>query len=93
MQEVTSETAEQYANEIGALYLETSAKDDTNVHDIFVQLSKWDTPSVIPESLAGGEILICCFRVGKRLPPPPENSNASLGTVNMHKPPSNGPCC
>lgn len=40
MQEVTTETAEQYANEIGALYLETSAKDDTNVHDIFVQLSK-----------------------------------------------------
>ena len=29
-----------YAEEIGALYLETSAKDDTNVQDIFVKLSK-----------------------------------------------------
>lgn len=28
-----------YAEEIGALYLETSAKDDTNVQDIFVKLS------------------------------------------------------
>lgn len=28
-----------YAEEIGALYLETSAKDDLNVQDIFVQLS------------------------------------------------------
>jgi len=66
--EITTEAAEQYANEIGAMYLETSAKDDTNVHDIFVQLSK-------------------------RLPPPPEHEPTNLGTVNMHKPPSNGPCC
>jgi hypothetical protein len=29
-----------YAEEIGAMYLETSAKDDLNVHDIFVELSK-----------------------------------------------------
>jgi hypothetical protein len=29
-----------YAEEIGALYLETSAKDDTNVQDIFVKLSE-----------------------------------------------------
>jgi hypothetical protein len=28
-----------YAEEIGAMYLETSAKDDVNVQDIFVQLS------------------------------------------------------
>ena len=28
-----------YAEEIGAMYLETSAKDDTNVQDIFVKLS------------------------------------------------------
>jgi hypothetical protein len=32
-------TASAYAQEIGAMYLETSAKDDLNVHDIFVQLS------------------------------------------------------
>jgi len=35
-----------YAEEIGALYLETSAKDDMNVQDIFVKLSKYYHPSV-----------------------------------------------
>ncbi len=29
-----------YAEEIGAMYLETSAKDDLNVQDIFVKLSE-----------------------------------------------------
>ena len=29
-----------YAEEIGAMYLETSAKDDLNVQDIFIQLSE-----------------------------------------------------
>mmetsp|Transcript_1536 Transcript_1536/g.2880 ORF Transcript_1536/g.2880 Transcript_1536/m.2880 type:complete len:197 (+) Transcript_1536:110-700(+) len=37
--EVESAAAAAYAKEIGAMYLETSAKDDLNVHDIFVQLS------------------------------------------------------
>eukprot|EP00128_Syssomonas_multiformis_P010200 Colp12_sorted_trinity150504_noHs@1162 len=37
--EVDQEMAIAYAEEIGALYLETSAKDDTNVQDIFVKLS------------------------------------------------------
>jgi hypothetical protein len=37
--EIESVTASAYAQEIGAMYLETSAKDDLNVHDIFVQLS------------------------------------------------------
>eukprot|EP00598_Pedospumella_elongata_P000623 CAMPEP_0184981294 /NCGR_PEP_ID=MMETSP1098-20130426/11079_1 /TAXON_ID=89044 /ORGANISM="Spumella elongata, Strain CCAP 955/1" /LENGTH=204 /DNA_ID=CAMNT_0027504845 /DNA_START=80 /DNA_END=694 /DNA_ORIENTATION=+ len=37
--EVDQEMAMSYAEEIGALYLETSAKDDTNVQDIFVKLS------------------------------------------------------
>lgn len=32
--------ASAYAEEIGAMYLETSAKDDLNVQDIFVKLSK-----------------------------------------------------
>lgn len=36
-----SAAASAYAQEIGAMYLETSAKDDINVHDIFVQLSKF----------------------------------------------------
>mmetsp|Transcript_8111 Transcript_8111/g.12109 ORF Transcript_8111/g.12109 Transcript_8111/m.12109 type:complete len:200 (+) Transcript_8111:96-695(+) len=38
--EVESAAASAYAQEIGAMYLETSAKDDLNVHDIFVQLSQ-----------------------------------------------------
>lgn len=33
--------ASQYADDIGAMYLETSAKDDLNVQDIFVKLSKF----------------------------------------------------
>ena len=40
--EIESASAAAYAKEIGAMYLETSAKDDLNVHDIFVQLSKCD---------------------------------------------------
>ena len=31
-----------YAEEIGAMYLETSAKEDLNVQDIFIQLSTFD---------------------------------------------------
>lgn len=38
--EVESSAAAAYAQEIGAMYLETSAKDDINVHDIFAQLSE-----------------------------------------------------
>lgn len=37
--EVDKGMASAYADEIGAMYLETSAKDDTNVQDIFVKLS------------------------------------------------------
>jgi Ras family len=40
-QEVDRASAAGYAEEIGAMYLETSAKDDLNVHDIFVQLSEF----------------------------------------------------
>jgi Ras family len=38
--------ASSYADEIGAMYLETSAKDDLNVQDIFVQLSESVTSSI-----------------------------------------------
>lgn len=37
--EVDSAMAQAYAEDIGAMYLETSAKADTNVQDIFVRLS------------------------------------------------------
>lgn len=39
-QEVESSTAQAYADEIGAMFVETSAKDDTHVQDMFVELSK-----------------------------------------------------
>lgn len=29
-----------FAAEIGALYVETSAKEDTNIHDLFTKLSE-----------------------------------------------------
>lgn len=38
--EVTTADAETYANEIGALFIETSAKEDTNVTNLFVDISK-----------------------------------------------------
>lgn len=39
-QEVESSMAQAYADEIGAMFVETSAKDDTHVQDMFVELSK-----------------------------------------------------
>lgn len=38
--EVPTETAELYAQEIGAIYLETSAKNASNVSEIFAEISK-----------------------------------------------------
>ena len=34
------EAAREYAEEINALFVETSAKEDTNVHELFVNISK-----------------------------------------------------
>ncbi len=36
---MTTEEAEAYAASIDAIYLETSAKDNSNVEDLFVKLS------------------------------------------------------
>jgi len=48
--EVDTAIASAYAEEIGAMYLETSAKDDQNVHDIFVQLSSRLPPPAAADS-------------------------------------------
>lgn len=40
LREVDTDTAKAYADEIGAMYVETSAKDDLNVQDMFVQISQ-----------------------------------------------------
>ena len=45
--EVTRASAVEYAEEIGAMYLETSAKDDLHVQDMFIQLSNKCTQSNI----------------------------------------------
>eukprot|EP01036_Dinobryon_divergens_P027419 gene27419-36191_t len=59
MREVDSKQARSYAEDIGAMYLETSAKDDLNVQDIFTSLShrlpapvQADTNIIKPEGLA-----------------------------------------
>ena len=38
--EIATSTAKEYADEIGALFLETSAKDDSNVNELFMKLSE-----------------------------------------------------
>lgn len=48
-QEVDQQVASNYAEEIGAIFLETSAKDDTNVQDIFTRLSALLPAAVAPE--------------------------------------------
>ncbi|CAN0311683.1 unnamed protein product, partial [Discosporangium mesarthrocarpum] len=40
LQEVDSSLARAYADEIGAMFMETSAKKDTNVQDLFVEISR-----------------------------------------------------
>lgn len=50
--EVEQRLASSFANEVGAIYFETSAKDDTNIQDIFVQLSaRLPAPPAIDQSV------------------------------------------
>ena len=63
--EVDRAMASAYAEEIGAIYMETSAKDDLNVQDIFIQLSKFRreicalTPCFLPLLFSSLPLLIC----------------------------------
>jgi len=53
--EVDRSMAAAYAEEIGAMYLETSAKDDLNVQDIFIQLShRLPPPAQLDSSVIRG---------------------------------------
>ncbi|CCI41542.1 hypothetical protein ABG067_004934 [Albugo candida] len=54
--EVPSAQAKAYADEIGALFIETSAKEDTNVSDLFISISK-QLPVAAAETNALPEIL------------------------------------
>lgn len=47
--EVETRVAKEYADEIGALFFETSAKDDTNVQALFSRLSERLPPPVNPD--------------------------------------------
>uniref|UniRef100_A0AAV1VJM3 Uncharacterized protein n=1 Tax=Peronospora matthiolae TaxID=2874970 RepID=A0AAV1VJM3_9STRA len=54
--EVPASQARVYAEEIGALFIETSAKEDTNVSDLFIQISQ-ALPTASTESNALPEIV------------------------------------
>ncbi|CAI5732084.1 unnamed protein product [Peronospora destructor] len=54
--EVPASQARAYAEEIGALFIETSAKEDTNVSDLFIQISQ-ALPIASAESNALPEIV------------------------------------
>ncbi|KAF4046754.1 Ras family [Phytophthora infestans] len=54
--EVPASQARAYAGEIGALFIETSAKEDTNVSDLFIQISQ-ALPTASAESNALPEIV------------------------------------
>lgn len=56
MQEVPASQARAYAEEIGALFIETSAKEDRNVSDLFIQISQ-ALPTASTESNALPEIV------------------------------------
>lgn len=47
--EVETNTAKEYADEIGALFLETSAKESTNVDELFLKLSERLPPPPRPD--------------------------------------------
>lgn len=54
--EVPSAQAKAYADEIGAVFIETSAKEDTNVSDLFINISK-QLPTATTETNALPEIV------------------------------------
>lgn len=54
--EVPAAQARAYADEIGALFIETSAKEDTNVSDLFISISK-QLPSSVEDNNALPEIV------------------------------------
>jgi hypothetical protein len=49
MREVEESTARAYANDIGAIFLEASAKDNSAVADIFVGLTEILPPPATPD--------------------------------------------
>jgi len=71
--EVETETAQAYAEEIGAMFSETSAKDDLNVQKIFVDLSEWHDKLVTL-------MITCMIRTNGKA----GKSNGVLHTITHH---------
>mmetsp|Transcript_11150 Transcript_11150/g.16809 ORF Transcript_11150/g.16809 Transcript_11150/m.16809 type:complete len:201 (+) Transcript_11150:56-658(+) len=67
--EVDKKMASSYAEDIGAMFLETSAKDDLNVQDIFVQLSM-----KLPAPVQQDSNIIRGSSASMRRQPPPKTS-------------------
>jgi len=82
--------ASSYAEDIGAMFLETSAKDDLNVQDIFVQLSELPLLETHP-----------CFLfssfAGMKLPAPAQQDSniirGSSAAMRRQPPPKSSICC
>ena len=85
-----------YATEIGAMYLETSAKDDSNVHDIFVKLSKYIRYCTVFVIFS---ITSSMLKIGQKLPAPPQvdpntvRATANIRNSQMRNQQKSGGCC
>jgi Ras-related protein Rab-5C len=94
--EVDRKEAAAYAETIGALYLETSAKDDTNVQDLFIKLSEFSVFSTVV-LLGVSHLLTSFFQSGGKLPAPqaPDANVLKANAANLrnNKPPAKSGCC
>jgi hypothetical protein len=94
LQEVDRTVAATFANEVGALYFETSAKEDTNIHDLFVKLSELEHVTRFIYDFG----LTCCSDSGSRLPAPPTADTSvikpsALQNKQQAKKAGGGGCC
>ena len=95
-QKVPTADAAAYAKSINALFLETSAKQDTNVQDLFLQISACACVLCFLALLGVSVVLTREFSAGKRLPAPGAGGafEDDDPVVNLRKAPSKkGGCC
>jgi hypothetical protein len=96
VQEVDKTMAASFAQEIGALYVETSAKDDMNIHDLFTGLGN-QRYSVVSTSKCLVFVVMClCAFAAERLPAPPQPETNIIRPTNTLQPAPaqrSGICC